>query len=80
MTPSGVRTPVVSMSMRALIGIVQALATPGQGERFVHPAGAVDQLLGALVVGPEAAQNVLQPSSAPNWNTSARVRAIARAA
>ena len=27
--PTGVRTPVVSMSMRALIGMVQALDTPG---------------------------------------------------
>ena len=27
--PTGVRTPVVSMSMRALIGIVQALVVPG---------------------------------------------------
>src|SRR5712691_4060563 len=29
LTPTGVRTPVDSMSMRALIGIVQALLTPG---------------------------------------------------
>ena len=28
-TPTGVRMPVESMSMRALIGIVQALLTPG---------------------------------------------------
>ena len=28
-TPTGVRMPVESMSMRALIGIVQALDTPG---------------------------------------------------
>src|SRR3989304_3465913 len=28
--PIGVRPPVVSMSMRALIGIVQALVTPGK--------------------------------------------------
>ena len=27
--PTGVRMPVVSMSMRALIGIVQALVVPG---------------------------------------------------
>jgi hypothetical protein len=27
--PTGVRTPVVSMSVRALIGMVQALVTPG---------------------------------------------------
>ena len=27
--PIGVRTPVDSMSMRALIGMVQALVTPG---------------------------------------------------
>ncbi len=27
--PTGVRTPVVSMSMRALMGIVQALVVPG---------------------------------------------------
>ena len=29
LTPTGVRMPVESMSMRALIGIVQALETPG---------------------------------------------------
>ena len=29
LTPTGVRMPVASMSMRALIGIVQALETPG---------------------------------------------------
>ena len=29
LTPTGVRMPVDSMSMRALIGIVQALETPG---------------------------------------------------
>ena len=29
LTPTGVRMPVASMSMRALIGIVQALDTPG---------------------------------------------------
>ena len=28
-TPTGVRMPVESMSMRALIGMVQALETPG---------------------------------------------------
>ena len=34
--PTGVRMPVVSMSMRALIGIVQAFDTPGSVERLVH--------------------------------------------
>ena len=29
LTPTGVRMPVDSMSMRALIGMVQALDTPG---------------------------------------------------
>jgi hypothetical protein len=29
LTPTGVRMPVASMSMRALIGIVQAFETPG---------------------------------------------------
>ena len=29
-TPTGVRMPVASMSMRALIGMVQALLTPGR--------------------------------------------------
>ncbi len=29
LTPTGVRMPVESMSMRALIGMVQALETPG---------------------------------------------------
>ena len=29
LTPTGVRMPVDSMSMRALIGMVQALETPG---------------------------------------------------
>ena len=29
LTPTGVRMPVASMSMRALIGMVQALETPG---------------------------------------------------
>jgi hypothetical protein len=28
-TPTGVRMPVVSMSMRALMGMVQAFETPG---------------------------------------------------
>ena len=38
-TPSrrpGVRMPVDSMSMRALIGMVQALLTPGKLQRVVH--------------------------------------------
>ena len=34
--PTGVRMPVASMSMRALIGMVQALETPGNCKRLVH--------------------------------------------
>ena len=34
--PTGVRMPVDSMSMRALIGIVQALADAGELQRLVH--------------------------------------------
>ena len=36
LTPTGVRMPVDSMSMRALIGIVQALETPGNCSARVH--------------------------------------------
>ena len=36
LTPTGVRMPVDSMSMRALIGMVQALLTPGNCKRRVH--------------------------------------------
>ena len=36
LTPTGVRMPVASMSMRALIGMVQAFDTPGKLQRPVH--------------------------------------------
>ena len=37
--PTGVRTPVVSISTRALIGIVQALTTPGSCNFSFSPPG-----------------------------------------
>ena len=37
-TPAGVRTPVVSMSMRPLIGMVQALVTPGTSSAWFSSA------------------------------------------
>ena len=37
--PIGVRTPVVSMSTRALIGMVQAAETPGSSNASFIPPG-----------------------------------------
>ena len=37
--PTGVRMPVASMSVRALIGMVQAFDTPGNCKRLVHLGG-----------------------------------------
>ena len=37
--PSGVRTPVVSMSIRALIGMVQAFEIPGIVSASFRPPG-----------------------------------------
>ena len=40
LTPTGVRMPVDSMSMRALIGIVQALTTPGNAAPSISAISA----------------------------------------
>ena len=55
--PTGVRTPVESMSSRALIGCVQALVDAGNPERRVHLG---DELLVCDPVGPERAEERLQ--------------------
>jgi hypothetical protein len=49
--PTGVRMPVDSMSMRALIGIVHELATPGELQRLVEFG---DQLVGGQAGPPFA--------------------------
>src|SRR5689334_8366283 len=46
LTPTGVRTPVVSMSTRVLIGIVQALVQPGNCMRAFISAVSSSQLIG----------------------------------
>ena len=60
--PTGVRTPVVSMSMRALMGMVQAFETPGSLQRLVH---LVDQLVGGDVVRRDAPEDRLRPLGRP---------------
>ena len=67
--PTGVRTPVVSMSIRALIGIVQAFVWPGHLQRPVHLG---DQLVPGDV-GPRQTRRRRRPSAtrAPRTSTSA---------
>ena len=66
--PTGVRMPVDSMSMRLLIGIVQALVMPGICSALVH---LVDQLVVRDAVGPERPEQPLEPIAAPSASTSA---------
>ena len=59
--PTGVRTPVVSMSMRALIGIVQALVMPGScSASFI----SLDELLGRDAVARDAPEHGFSHSGA----------------
>ncbi len=53
------------MSIRALIGIVQALVTPGNRIAWSSPSGPYDELFPADAIGPEGAEDRLQPVRSP---------------
>ena len=67
------RMPVLSMSIRPLIGMVQALARPGNLQRLVHLA---DQLFLGDVVGRDVPEDGLSHSGAQP-NTRCRPAATA---
>ena len=76
--PTGVRTPVVSMSMRVLIGMVQALVMPGScSASFIS---SIELLRGDVVAARCGGSTGCQPLRRPVASTSVVLAATARAA
>ncbi len=68
--PTGVRTPVVSMSMRALIGIVQALVTPGM--RTVSFSSATSCVVESRSLVIRRSAGVSQPGAQSEYQVGTR--------
>ncbi len=74
-TPMGVRTPVVNMSMRVLIGMVQALVQPGSCMRSFISAVSSSQVSGRCSGQSGRRATASQPGAQPEYQRrSGRVR------